>query len=89
MFVISGFVRDIDEMCPLLGRYAASNDNPLLTFRGSFLVPSSKAKKMGPRRRETPVKDYHWTLRNAPEDYRSHQLRILFQGNFFTKYRAA
>jgi hypothetical protein len=32
LFVISGFRRDADEICALLGYYAASNGNPLPTF---------------------------------------------------------
>jgi hypothetical protein len=38
--VISGFHRGIDEICALLGHYAALN-NPLPTFRGKVSVPSS------------------------------------------------
>jgi hypothetical protein len=33
--VIRGFHRDADEICVLLGYHAASNDNPLPTFRDS------------------------------------------------------
>ena len=33
LLVISGFRRDVDEICVLLGYYAASNRNPLPTFR--------------------------------------------------------
>jgi hypothetical protein len=45
VIVISGFRRDVDEICALLGYYAASNGNPLPTFRENVSVPSSKAKK--------------------------------------------
>jgi hypothetical protein len=31
--VISGFRRDVDEICTLLGCYAASSGDPLPTFR--------------------------------------------------------
>jgi hypothetical protein len=31
--VISGFRRDVDEICALLGYYAALSGNPLRTFR--------------------------------------------------------
>jgi hypothetical protein len=41
----SGFCRNVDEICGLLRYYAASNGNPLLTFRDSVLVPSSRVKK--------------------------------------------
>ena len=37
--VISGFRREVDESCPLLGYAVAFNDNSLLTFRGN---PSSR-----------------------------------------------
>jgi hypothetical protein len=30
----SGFPRDVDDICALLGYYAASSGNPLPTFRG-------------------------------------------------------
>jgi hypothetical protein len=32
--VISGFRRDVDEICSLLGCYVASSGNPLPTFLG-------------------------------------------------------
>ena len=32
--VISGFSREVNENCALLGHYAACSDNPLPTFRG-------------------------------------------------------
>jgi hypothetical protein len=44
-FVISGFRRDIDETCALLGYSAASSVNPLPAFRDNVSVPSSRAKK--------------------------------------------
>jgi hypothetical protein len=43
--VISGFRRDVDEICALLGYYAASTGNPLPTFRDNVLVPTSRVKK--------------------------------------------
>ena len=43
--VISGFRRDVDEICALLGYYAASCGNPLPTFRYNVSVPSSRVKK--------------------------------------------
>ena len=36
---------DHDEICTLLGYYAASNGNPLPTFRDNVSVPSSSVKK--------------------------------------------
>jgi hypothetical protein len=68
MFVISGFSRDVDEICALLGYYAASSGNPLPTFRKNVSASSSRVKKPCP---ETSVKDYHSTLRNIPEEGRS------------------
>jgi hypothetical protein len=49
--VISGFLRDVDDVCALLGYYAASCGNCLLTFRDNVSVPSSRVK--GPRRKDT------------------------------------
>jgi hypothetical protein len=74
---VSGFRRDVDGICDLLGCYAASSGNPLPTFRYNVSVPPSRVKtsgawKVGPIRcSETLVKDYHLTLRNIPEDRRS------------------
>ena len=41
-FLIPGFRRDVDEICALLGYYAASCGNPLPTFRDNVSVPSSR-----------------------------------------------
>jgi hypothetical protein len=41
----SGFRRDADDTCALLGYYAASSSNPLPTFRDNLSVPSSRVKK--------------------------------------------
>jgi hypothetical protein len=74
---ISGFRRNADEICALLGYYAAENSNPLPTFRDNVSVPSSRARtasplKIGPIRcLETSVKDYHSALRNIPEECKS------------------
>jgi hypothetical protein len=43
--VISGFRRDVDENCALLGYDAASSGNTLPTFRDNISVPSSRVKK--------------------------------------------
>ena len=55
------------ETCVLLGYYAAYGSNSLPTFRdnlpGQIRCP------------ETSVGNYHHTLRNIPEESRSHQLR--------------
>jgi hypothetical protein len=43
--VISGFRRDVNEICALLGYYAAYSGNSVPTFRGNLSVPSSSVKK--------------------------------------------
>jgi len=42
--VISGFRRDIDEICALLGHYAAYSGNFLPKFRDNLSAPSSRVK---------------------------------------------
>jgi hypothetical protein len=42
--VISGFRREVDKNCVLLGCYAGSSGNSFLTFRDNLLVPSSSVK---------------------------------------------
>ena len=72
--VISGFCREVDEICGLLGYYAACSGKPLPTFRHNMTVPSSRVKK--PRKLigcpETSVGNCHYTLRNSPEESSSH-----------------
>jgi hypothetical protein len=83
-FVISDFRRDADEICALLGCYAAPNGNPLPTFRGNLSVTSPRVKYLRPLKTgpigcpETSVKDYHSTLRNTQEERRSHNFGYLF-----------
>jgi hypothetical protein len=43
-FVTSGFRRDANQNCTLLGYNAASSGNPLLTFRDNVSVAFSRAK---------------------------------------------
>jgi hypothetical protein len=43
---ISGFRRDVDEICTLLGYYAASCGKRLPTFRDKVSVPSSRVKSL-------------------------------------------
>jgi hypothetical protein len=43
--VISGFRRDIDDICALLGSYAASCGNPLPTFRDIFKGQDTQEEK--------------------------------------------
>jgi hypothetical protein len=85
--VISGFRRDVDEICALVGYYAAPSGCSVPTFRDNLSVPSSRVKnskknvsswtswhlKIGPiGYPETSVQNYHSVLRNIPEERRSH-----------------
>jgi hypothetical protein len=67
----------VDEVCALLGFYAAYSGNSLPTCQHNISVPSSGVKKSVIYRRlkmgsivrtETAVRDYHYTLRNNPGD---------------------
>jgi hypothetical protein len=70
--LISGFRRYVDEICALLGYYAASCGNCLPTFRDNVSVSSSR------------VNNYYTTLRNIPEERRYHwQCYRYFVGNFY------
>jgi hypothetical protein len=42
--LISGFRRDVDEICGLLGNYTESGGNYLPTFLDNVSVPSSRVK---------------------------------------------
>jgi len=79
-WTISGFRREVDEICALLRYYAAYSGNFLPTFRVKLSVPSSRveeSKKTWVYRPwkmesiccpETSVVNYHFTLRNSPEE---------------------
>jgi hypothetical protein len=43
--MISDFRHYVDEICALLGYYAALSGSSLPTFRDNLLVPSSRVKK--------------------------------------------
>jgi hypothetical protein len=43
--LISGFRRDVDEICALLGYYAALSGSSVTTFRDNQSVPFSRVKK--------------------------------------------
>jgi hypothetical protein len=45
--VISGFRREVDENCAVLGYHAASSGYYLPTFRDNVSVPSSRFKNQG------------------------------------------
>jgi hypothetical protein len=73
--VISGFHREVDENCALLGHYLASSDNLLPTLRYNLSVPPSRTgvKKMEPIGcPETSVLNCHFSLCNDPEERSSH-----------------
>jgi hypothetical protein len=78
--VISGFRRDVDEICALLGYHAALSLSSISTFRDNLLFPFSgvmkskkKALKMGPIGcPETSAQNYRSTLLNIPEARRCH-----------------
>ena len=62
--MISGFRRDVDEICDLLGYYTALCGNYLFSYSESWPV------RMGPIRcPETSVNNYHTTPCNNPEDH--------------------
>jgi len=60
-----------DENCPLLGYYAAYGGNPCLKFQDNLSVLSSRNRDF------LTLEDgnYNCTLRNNPEQRRSHLLR--------------
>jgi len=73
--LVSGFRRKLDEICALLGNYAAYCGNSLPTFRDNPLVSSSRSLKTGPIGcPETSARNYHYTLTNNPEECRSRKL---------------
>jgi len=80
--VISGFRRDVDEICDLLGLLYSVNS--VTTFRDDLSVPYSRAQKTSwplkiwPRIcPETSIRNYHSRLRNVVEERRCHLPSIL------------
>jgi len=67
--VTSGFRREVDENCALLGTYTASSGNFLPKFRDNLSVPPSRVYKLTAR-------NCLFSLRNNPEERRS-QLQYL------------
>jgi hypothetical protein len=66
--VVSGFRREADDKCLLLGYYAASSGNSLPKRRGGT-DSLYRNVGMGPTGcTETSVMDCHYSLRNNPED---------------------
>ena len=78
--VISGFRREIDENCALLGYYAARCGNFLPTLRDNLSVSSSTVKTLETGRigcPETSARNYHYSLRNKPEEHSSILIKML------------
>jgi hypothetical protein len=79
--VTSGFSREADENCALLGYYAACSGNSLPTLRDKLSVPSSKVKgllKIRPKGcPETSVLIYNYKLHNITQEESSHLLEFL------------
>ena len=69
--IISGYHREADENCALMGHYAASSANFLPTFWDNLSVPSSGVKNLGLLEPtgcpETSVRNY-CPLHNIPEE---------------------
>jgi len=71
--VISDLRHELAENCALLGHYAASSGNFLLTFRDNLSVPPSflyfRTLKLVPvARPETSLTNYRHSLRNDTEE---------------------
>jgi len=64
--VLSGFLREVCEICALMGRYAANCGNSLPAFPNHLSVPSSRVKEEGCS--ELLGRNYHHTLRNIAEE---------------------
>jgi len=78
--VISRFRREEDKNCTLLANYAASGGNSLPTFLENISVPSSRVKNPGLTGcAETSVMNYHYSLRNRPEERSSQEPHGLVQ----------
>jgi hypothetical protein len=51
LYLISGFRREVDEKCILLGYYVAGSGNFLLTFRDNLSVPKDGTDRFFPKLR--------------------------------------
>jgi hypothetical protein len=58
--VISGFRRDADDICALLGYYATLSGSSVPTFRNNLSAPSSKGQEVqeGPKRPRRKLLDF-------------------------------
>jgi hypothetical protein len=67
-YIISGFRREADENCALLGHYATSSGNSVPTLRDNLSVPYSRIR-IGPIGcPQTSIGNYHYSLRNNSEE---------------------
>jgi hypothetical protein len=80
--VISGFRRNVDDICALLGYYAILSGSSVPTFRDNLSIsPIFKGQEIQEPLNmgliacpETSVQNYDSTLRNIPEERRSQSL---------------
>ena len=84
--LISGFRREVDENCALLGHYAESSGNSLPTFRDNLSVPSSRVKLESISCPERSVRNYHSLLLNNPEESSSKKHLVL---QMYIKYNVS
>ena len=79
--VITGFHREVGEICALLGYYKAHSGNYLPTFRGQHIGLNSKDQEISGGEgkmfssnglSQKSVRNYHYTQHNIPEKHRSH-----------------
>ena len=74
----SGFCRDIEQTCVLLGYYAAYRGKPCRPLGSTYRSRLQGPPKMGTIRcPETSVNNYHYRLQNIPEERISH-LAVMF-----------
>jgi len=69
--VISGFFHEVAENYAQLGYYAAGSGDFLLMFQDNLSVPSSGQEWDPIGCLETSVTNYHYLLRDNPEEHRS------------------
>jgi hypothetical protein len=75
--LISGFRRDVDDICALLGYYTASCGNCLPTFTGQVSDSDSSREDGTDTLFRNSVNNYHTTPRNIPEERRSRPMLFL------------
>ena len=69
--LISGFCRNTDVICALMGHYTVSSDNSLLAFRDNLLVPPSRTGPTG--HPETLVRNHNYVMCNIQEECTSYR----------------